>query len=186
MARRDGMATRPTNILMCNANHPFEALQRDLENVRRRVAGLRADPSTPDTRPSDLPQQYSPVATEALANLSMGANDPGKSGNIVHARVRYFDPERRRAGLPESVAALVEKIAPEAVTLVLVNTDPVNARSVVVQAGAYAEHEFESVNGAAARCRWFTAALAPGSGERLEIRMRRYVNQPDARFPWER
>ncbi|MFB3829368.1 MAG: hypothetical protein ACE15B_21545 [Bryobacteraceae bacterium] len=169
-----------------NANYPFEALQRDLEGVRSRVAGLRADPSTPDTRASDHPQRFSPVATEALVNLTMGANDPGKSGNIVHARVRYFDPERRRAGLSESVAALVEKIAPDAVTLVLVNTGPVNARSVVVQAGAYGEHEFESVNGAPARARWFTATLAPGCGERLQIRMRRYAHQPDARFPWER
>ena len=69
-----------------------------------------------------------PVATEALINLTLGANDPNGSGHgplPLHAQVRHFDPDRRRAGLAEDVAALVEKITPEGVTLTLVNTHPV-------------------------------------------------------------
>ena len=68
-----------------------------------------------------------PVATEALINLTLGANDPNGSGHgplPLHAQVRHFDPDRHRAGLAEDVAALVEKITPEGVTLTLVNTHP--------------------------------------------------------------
>ena len=52
---------------------------------------------------------------------------------------------RRRAGLPEDVAALVEKMGADEATLVLVNIDPVNPRTIIAQAGGYGEHRFESV-----------------------------------------
>jgi hypothetical protein len=72
----------------------------------------------------------------------------------------------------------------------LVNTSVSQPRSVVVQAGAYAEHQFESVecNGQTSRVndRAFTVKLAPGAGARLTITMRRYVNQPTVAFPWDR
>ena len=42
-------------------------------------------------------------------------------------------------------AALVEKLEADAATLTLVNTNPVEARTVVVQAGGYGEHRFDSV-----------------------------------------
>jgi hypothetical protein len=90
-----------------NPGYPMQALAGDFERLRRRVAGMRADDSTPDTRPTDGAQRYAPVATETLVNLMLGANDPGSSGNILHTRLRYFDGVRRRAGLPEDVAALV-------------------------------------------------------------------------------
>ena len=62
------------------------------------------------------------------------------TGNIwsLHARLRYFDPVRRRSGLPEDVAALVEKISANSVTVSLVNLNAVESRDVIVQAGAYA------------------------------------------------
>ena len=64
----------------------------------------------------------SPVAFEALANLTLGAANLYGSGDVLRSQVRYFDPERRRAGLAEDVAALVERIEPGSVTLTLVNT----------------------------------------------------------------
>ena len=51
------------------------------------------------------------------------------------SRFRYFDPENRRAGLPADVGALVEKMAADSATLTLVNTNPVEARIVIVQGG---------------------------------------------------
>jgi hypothetical protein len=126
-------------------DYPLRALQRDFEVLRRRMEGMRQDMSTTDTRPSDGAQRFSPVATETLVNLTLGGNDPGKDGNILHSRVRYFDPERRRAGLPEDVAALVEKISPDSIVLTLVNTSPVHGRDVVVQTGAFAEHQCMAV-----------------------------------------
>jgi hypothetical protein len=123
-----------------------------------------------------------------LVNLALGGNDPGTSGNIVHSRLFYFDPERRRAGLPEDVAALVERIQPDSVVLTLVNTSPVHARRLIVQTGAYGEHQCLSVtqrgNTVKIDARRFAVQLAPGAGETLTIAMKRYANQPSAELPW--
>jgi len=123
-------------------------------------------------------------------NLTLGGNDPGSSGNVLHSRVRYFDPLKRRAGLPEDVAALVEKIQPDAIVLTLVNTNPVEARTVTVQTGAYGEHQCLAVETAGRSVKidgpFFTVRLAPGAGETLTVAMKRYTNQPTAAFPWER
>src|SRR6185437_16295582 len=56
------------------------------------------------------------------------------------ARVRYYNADAQRPGLPPNVAALVSSIDPEATVLELVNLDPVRTRTVIVQAGAFAEH----------------------------------------------
>ncbi|MFN7936337.1 MAG: hypothetical protein U0R19_23620 [Bryobacteraceae bacterium] len=173
-----------------NAEYPVKALQGDFERLQRRLEAMRADKSTADTRPSDGAQRYSPVETDTLVNLMLGGNDPGKSGNVLHARLRYFDPVGRRAGLPEDVAALVEKIGPEAVTVTLVNTNAVAAREVVVQTGAYAEHRLTGVewNGGkmAASGTSFRVRLAAGAGGKLTVGMKRYANAPTAAFPWNR
>jgi hypothetical protein len=173
-----------------NPGYPMKALQADFERVRRRIEGMRQDRSTPDTRPSDGAQRYSPLEAGTLVNLMLGGNDPGKDGNILHSRLRYFDADRRRAGLPEDVAALVEKLTADSVVVTLVNTSPVHAREVVVQAGAYAEHQClevradgktTPVNGT-----HFRVQLAPGAGDTLTITMKRYANQPTTEFPWDR
>jgi hypothetical protein len=43
------------------------------------------------------------------------------------------------------VAALVSAIAPEATVVDLVNLDPLSARTVIVQGGAFAEHTIRAV-----------------------------------------
>ncbi|MEZ5404490.1 MAG: hypothetical protein R2729_32730 [Bryobacteraceae bacterium] len=173
-----------------NAGYPAEALRDALSQVRRRVAGLRADRSTPDTRPSDGAQRYNPVVTTPLVNLMNGANDPGTPGNLLHARLRYFDPDRRRAGLPEDVAALVDSLEDGAVSVTLVNLSQTRERTVVVQTGSYAEHTATQVmvgdRSYAVNSPAFTVRLAHGAGARLRIAMRRYANQPVLAFPWDR
>ena len=88
------------------------------------------------------------------------------------------------------VAALVSRLGDRETVVALVNVNPSTARTVVVQAGAYAEHQIESVaangrttpvDGSA-----FTVQLAPGAGATLTLAMRRYVNQPTVAFPWDR
>jgi hypothetical protein len=173
-----------------DAGYPLRALQTDFERMRRRLEGMRNDTSTADTRPSDGAQRFNPVAADTLVNLMLGGNDPGTSGNILHARLRYFDGEGRRAGLPEDVAALVEKIEPASVTVTLVNTNPAVPRTVVVQSGAYAEHRIAGVTAGERKLAvdgtWFTVRLAPGAGETLVVAMKRYSEQPSAAFPWDR
>ncbi|HET8546693.1 MAG TPA: hypothetical protein VFL57_01745, partial [Bryobacteraceae bacterium] len=97
---------------------------------------------------------------------------------------------RRRSSLPESVAALVERLGPDSLTLTLVNIDQVEARTVVVQAGAYGEHQFLSATSegrtAAIDAPLLTVHLGPGSGGRIEFAMKRYANQPTLAQPWNR
>jgi hypothetical protein len=165
-----------------NPGYPETALRAEFERVRRQVKSIREDPTTPDTRTSDHPQKFNPFSEGVLVNLTLGGNDPGTSGNILHSRVRYFDHARQRAGLPADVAALVEKIGPSDMVLTLVNTNPVAARTAIVRMGAYGEHQCVSVafGGQTVKvdARQFTVELAPGAGETLTIAMRRYVNQP--------
>jgi hypothetical protein len=173
-----------------NKDYPLEAFQRELATVRRKVDGMRRDDLPADQRASDHSQRFNPAQTEALVNLTLGGNHPGTSGNILHSRVRYFDPERRRAGLPEDVAALVERITAEGVTLTLVNVSQIEPRSVLVQAGAYGEHRFRAVSadGRAVEVNGpdFQVRLAPGAGEAFEVGMDLFARQPALAFPWER
>jgi hypothetical protein len=67
------------------------------------------------------------------------------NGGLQQARVRYYDADRRRPGLPASIAALVSSIDPQATVIDLINLDPEQERTVIVQAGAFAEHTIEAV-----------------------------------------
>jgi hypothetical protein len=129
----------------------------------------------------------------ALTNLTMGGPDPGGSSHgplPLTVQVRHFDPEKRRAGLPEDVSALVERFTADAVTLTLVNTNPFREKNVTVQMGAYGEHIATNVTlgekVTPVNAPSFTVKLAPGAGDTLTIGVRRYANQPTLAFPWDR
>lgn len=124
--------------------YPLEALKQDFAIIGQQMRRLREDGATRDTRSSTgFPRS---VAVTSLLHLMLGANYPGGSGNAPHAQVRYFDPDRRRAGLPPDAGALlVERISTATVTLILVNTSPVHRRDVVIQTGGYGEHRCTSV-----------------------------------------
>lgn len=169
-------------------DYPTDALLRDLASLRQRVEEMRQDTTTPDTRLSDDPNSLNPATVDALNQLMLGGLPTGRVGYPLHCRLRYFDPERRRAGMPEDVAALVEKMTADEVVVTLVNVSQVRERRVVVQGGAYAEHQIVSVAAdgldVAVDHSHFTVHLAPGAGSRLAIKMRRYANQPTFAFPW--
>ncbi|SHI44705.1 hypothetical protein [Streptomyces sp. 3214.6] len=90
-------------------------------------------------------QQSNPVVTEALVQLTWGGPQVLYNGGLQQARLRYHDAEARRAGLPPDVAALVTCIDPEATTVELVNLSPEAERTLIVQAGAFAEHTIAAV-----------------------------------------
>lgn len=171
-----------------DAAYPERALRQELETVRHKMAEIQSDDTSADTRLADYLMGFNPAATDALSKLTLGSY---LTGNIwtLHARVRYFDPVRRRSGLPEDVAALVEGFTADTVSVRLVNVSSVEAREVSVQAGAYGEHQILTasvggktinVNGSAVKVR-----LAPGAGDRLELRVKRYANEPTLRQPWD-
>jgi hypothetical protein len=169
---------------------PEEALRRDLTAMTRRAEGYRRDTTTADRRLADNMMNYNPASVGALQQLMWGAIPPGRAGELMNARLRYFDPERKRAGVPEDVGALVSELGDTSTVVTLVNLSPSAARTVVVQGGAYGEHRIETVevNGKDQTVGGsdFMVRLAPGAGARLALTMRRYAAPPTVKFPWAR
>jgi hypothetical protein len=173
-----------------NPDYPAAALQAALAQVRMDMAEMAADASTPDTRLSDDMNHINPAKTETLTQLLLGGLPTGRVGSPLYCHVRYFDPARQRAGVPDDVAALVEKISAEAVTLTLVNLNQIESRTVIVQGGAYAEHEITQVTVAGQVAEIADSAcsiqLAPGCGAQVQFSLKRFANQPTLTFPWGR
>ncbi len=173
-----------------NPEFAVSALRRELAAMQRKAEGFRRDPSTPDLRLADNMMNFNPASVVALQQLMWGAIPPGRAGELMNARVRYFDPERRRAGVPEDVGALVSELGDTRTVVTLVNLSPTATRTVIVQGGAYGEHRFESAEiggrteniGAST----FTVKLAPGSGAKLTLATKRYAAAPTVAFPWDR
>jgi hypothetical protein len=181
-----------------NPAYPVTALRASLERLSARVARVQEDKSTPDTRLADNALEYNPASVASLLQLTQGAlhiarppwspTSPNQGGAPLHARLRYFDPARRRAGLPEDVAALVDTLEADRTGVTLVNLSANRERVITVQGGAYGEHlilsahdgkQTHAVNGNS-----FEVKLAPGCGARLELSMRRYASKPTLAFPW--
>ncbi len=173
-----------------NPTYPEDALRADFGTIRRKVAEMRADTGTPDTRLADDPMHLNPATVESLVQLMLGGIHPGKEGSVLHCRVRYFDPVRRRAGLPTDVAALVEKLDHDTTELTLVNLNQLEPRDVIIQAGGYGEHRFLQVTvGRDARvldsvC--LPVRIRPGAGATMRLVMARYVCAPTLAHPWDR
>lgn len=173
-----------------NPRYPEESLRRDLEKLRSRAQAMRNDDTTPDTRLADDPMDFNPAMVGALMQLMWGGLPPDLRARALFSNLRYFDPVRRRAGTPEDVAALVEGMTGASVTVTLVNINQTESREIVVQAGGYAEHQFNAVewNGQTVplNAREFTVRLGPGAGGKLVLKVRRFVNPPTTSFPWDR
>ncbi|MBA3823971.1 MAG: hypothetical protein H0X24_08750, partial [Ktedonobacterales bacterium] len=154
-------------------------------------------------------QQHNPVTTEALVQLTLGAPQHNYYGGLLHCRLRYFDAEQQRPGLPPDVAALVTHLAPTQTTVQLVNLG-LMPRTLLVQAGGFAEHRFrrvrysqlgsdypgpfeETTRVPAATTIWHEAAcdgpylriaLPPTSQITLELTMDLHVAAPTYAPPW--
>jgi hypothetical protein len=170
--------------------YPERALRADFAAIRAKVVGMRRDTTTPDTRLADDPMEFNPATVRTLIELTLGGIYPGHLGGPLHCRVRYFNPEKRRAGLAEDVAALVEGLTASETILTLININQSESRSVIIQAGGYAEHRWDSVtiNGRVVGIGkpQFTLHLGPGAGERMVLKVKRYVNEPTLAMPWDR
>ena len=72
----------------------------------------------------------------------------------------------------------------------MVNLGSTRARTVIVQGGAYGEHQLVSVTSAgkttAIDSPLVTVRLEPGSGQKLILTMKRYANTPTVLHPWHR
>jgi hypothetical protein len=173
-----------------NPGYPEQALERDLKTIQQRVSRMRRDTSTPARRLADNMLDYNPATTGSMVQLMWGALLPGREGGLLNARFRYFDPDRRRAGLPEDVAALVSALSDTRATLTLVNLHSSRPRTLIVQGGGYGEHQLIRVtNGGETtpvNSPLLTVRLDPGCGRTLVIEMKRYTNPPTVKHPWHR
>ncbi|MEY7848388.1 hypothetical protein AB7C87_04200 [Natrarchaeobius sp. A-rgal3] len=168
-------------------DYPTRVLEGSLERVRSRQAEMCAEGGQPAELDEDYLRDRNPVFHRGLLQTTMGSPQPVYYGGLVMAQVRHFDPERRRPGLPEGVGALVSRVDADGIDLTLVNGGGRN-REVIVQAGAYGEHEFATVEYDGERRTAGTNALSislpAGSRLSLSAALERYVNDPTYDLPW--
>ena len=173
-----------------NAAYPEQALERDLKSIPQHLAAMRRDTTPPAKRLADNMLDYNPAATESLVQLMWGGLMPGRPGGLLNARLRYFDPDRRRAGVPEDVAALVSGLSDTRATVTLINLSRSQARTVIVQGGGYGEHQLIGATHGGKTTEFnsplLTVRVEPGCGETLELTMMRYANVPTVLHPWHR
>ena len=104
--------------------------------------------------------------------------------------VRYFDVENQRPGLAQDIAALVTKLEADRTDLTLVNLSPGQKRQVLIGAGSFGEHRFETAGvGKEKSCvevggNYLQVDMQPASQIDLRIKMQRFCNKPSYAFPW--
>jgi hypothetical protein len=170
-----------------NPDYPRRILDAQWAEVARRMERMAADDGDPETWDVHHWQDINPVHTEALVQLTCGGPQVIYHGGLLHVRLRYFDPEQRRPGLPPDVAALVHTLDAGSVTVTFVNSSPIHPRQVTLQAGAFGEHTFTDATDLFAETpkptpvndRRLTVALPPGRAVDLKLGMRRFVNRPE-------
>ncbi|RKD89196.1 hypothetical protein [Halopiger aswanensis] len=169
--------------------YPERILEASHSRVQQQLELMREEGGVPAEVDEDYLRDRNPVFHRGLLQLTMGAPQPVYYGGLVMAQVRHFDADRRRPGLPEGVSALVESVTDAGVDLTLVNGGS-RDRELIVQAGAYGEHEFAGVqtDGEEDRPESNTIWVSLPSGTRISLTadLERFVNDPTYAFPWDR
>jgi hypothetical protein len=171
-----------------NPDYPVGILRATYGETLRRLARIRKDETSPEEQDVHHWQDRNPVVVEGLVQTMLGAPNHIYHGGLLQSRLFYYDPERHRPGLPADVAVLVDRIKPDGLSLLAANLHPTESRDMVVQAGAFGEHQFAQV-----RCvnrsvtvdgKWFQINLRPGCIGRIDVEMKRYANPPAYGFLW--
>jgi hypothetical protein len=140
-------------------------------------------------------QEFNPVYFEGLAQMTMGAPMHISHGGLQHGKVRLFDGQKKRPGLPDDVGVIVDKLTPTSISMKAVNLSADESRQLVIQAGAFGEHRFTGVTVTTQSGKTQTEKLdgkycaldlAPGAGATLEFTIERYVNKPSYETPWQK
>lgn len=173
-------------------DYPERLLEAQWTEVARRLERMAGDTGDPETWDVHHWQEINPVHTEALLQLACGGPQIIYHGGLLHLRLRYVDAEARRPGLPPDVAALVTALDAGSTSVSLVNTNPLRERRLILQAGAFGEHEFTDVvevGGEAPALavpvtgKHLGVVLPPGRALDLRLGMRRHCRQPTYEQP---
>ena len=175
-----------------NPDWPAEIMRAELDSALQVYHEICNDERTPNQIIAANRVPPNPVHTKVLTHVMMGAPQSVYHGGLLRATLRYFDPGKARPGLPPDVAALVDALHGEGAGLQLVNLHRHESRRLVVQAGAFGEHQFTQVRyreGEAQKTvpvegRYFVVELPPSTAIRLDMDMRRFANDPSYAFPW--
>ena len=179
-----------------NPDWPQKILDVEYEGALAMFDKARLDTRDVETIIADNEQPSQFVLTKGLTQVMLGAPQAVYTGGLLRATVRYFDPDRARPGVPEDVAALVDKLGSDVVGIQLVNLNRTETRNVIIQAGAFGEHQFTKVqfqetDGESSServvpidAKFFAVELPPSRRIRLEIGMQRFANSPSYAFPW--
>ncbi len=172
--------------------YPEAILNHNLSQVEARLNFMANDEEDPANYGDAYFQRRNPITCEGLVQLTCGGPLPHYNGGLFVTRLRHFDAQQKRPGLPADVGALVTKMTADTTALQLVNLNTTERREVIVQAGAMGEHNFTSVcvkgsqneqatpvNGTSVRIH-----LPPNTEIDLELGMERFVNTPSYRQPW--
>ncbi len=174
-----------------NPDYPVQILKSTWKETQRRLAEIRRDQTTPHEQDVHHWQKLNPVVLEGLVQLMLGGPNHIYHGGLLHTSVRYFDADRKRAGVPPDVAVLVDQITDTGISLQLVNLHPSEPRNLVIQGGAFGEHEITTVKQIdhyphqfyAVNAPTFHVKLVPSAVGRLEIGLKRFANPPKYRQP---
>ncbi|MEN6603845.1 MAG: hypothetical protein ABFD86_15655 [Bryobacteraceae bacterium] len=170
-----------------NPDWPVEILRANWAESQRRLGLVRSDRTDPEDMDVHHWQNRNPLVLEGLVQQMLGGPNHIYHGGLLHGRLRYFDAEKRRAGIPEDVAALVDKITADSVRVTLVNTSSERHHEAILQAGAFGEHQFQSaeIDGKTIRfaSKHLRVKLLPGAVGTLTLRMKRYQYAPAYQFP---
>jgi hypothetical protein len=172
-----------------NPDYPLEAFQRDFRFVAEKMVTIRNENGDPETWVDNKWINHDPVRMDNLVRLTIGAMPIHKRGEMLHAQVRYFDPENKRAGLPSDVAALVSRIEEDWIQIEVSNVNQFERRQLVIQGGTYGEHQIKSIQIVDSSeelidAKALTLDLGPGAGFSVKLMLDRYKNKPSYQFPW--
>ena len=172
--------------------YPETILRHNISQVEGRLDFMASDDEDPAQYGDAYFQRRNPVTCEGLVQLTCGGPLPHYNGGLLVTRLRHFDPQRKRPGLPEDVAALVSKMTAHHTELQLVNLNPEVARDVLIQAGAVGEHSFTSVelpNGhdnqtVSVNDKYLQVHLPPSTALKLTLGVQLFANAPSFQPPW--
>lgn len=173
-----------------NPDWPLEVLKADYQEVLKRMNFMQNDPRNIYSIQKDDLYPNNPVITKGLVQTTMGTPQTIYNGGLLRATVRYFDADLQRPGLPQDVAALVDMLKSDETGIQLVNLNPTESRKLIVQAGAFGEHSFTTIDegqlDTEVNSPYFVVELPPASSIHLIAGMKRFQNKPSYAFPWQR
>ena len=175
-----------------NPDWPVRILRKELEQAIQSHQELLNESRGPQQLVDEHVHPRHAVYTRALTQTMFGCPQTVYNGSLLRATVRYFDVRAERPGLPPETAAFVDEIRPDGAGLQLVNLSVNRTSDVILQAGAFGEHEFtevtwregDAVQGQTIDGRYLTVRLPPSTAIRLDLGLKRFTGQPSYAHPW--